>query len=152
MIARELTPPTAITADHELADFDSGEASLDDWLRRRALKNHAAGASRCFVLCSGKRVIGYYSPSAGAISHEASPKGMRRNMQDLCSCCCSAALPLIGDITIKAWAADYCEMPCCGRFTSRGIPACSPSWSTRFMNKVDGFTFHGASCSRPCSR
>ncbi len=82
MIAHELTPPAAITADHELAEFDSGEASLDDWLKKRAFKNHAAGASRCFVLCSGKTVIGYYSLSAGAISHEAAPKGMRRNMPD----------------------------------------------------------------------
>ncbi len=36
MIALELTPPTAITADHQLADFDSGEVSLDDWLKKRA--------------------------------------------------------------------------------------------------------------------
>jgi GNAT superfamily N-acetyltransferase len=32
------------------------------------------------VLCAGAKVIAYYSLSAGAISHEASPKSMRRNM------------------------------------------------------------------------
>lgn len=69
-----------ITADQELANFDSGELSLDEWLKKRALKNHAAGASRCFVLCIGKVVIAYYSLSAGAISHAAAPKTMRRNM------------------------------------------------------------------------
>jgi GNAT superfamily N-acetyltransferase len=79
---RALTPPGPITADHDLADFDSGELSLNEWLRRRAFKNHAAGASRCFVLCDGRTVIAYYSLSAGAISHEAAPKAMRRNMPD----------------------------------------------------------------------
>lgn len=76
-----LAPPAPITASHALADFDCGEASLNDWLKRRALKNHAAGASRCFVLSDGATVVGYYSLSAGAISQSA-PKALRRNMPD----------------------------------------------------------------------
>ena len=80
MITFNLKPPLPITADIGLADFDSGELSLNEWLKKRALKNNAAGASRCFVLCNGKTVIGYYSLSAGAISHETAPKSMRRNM------------------------------------------------------------------------
>ena len=40
------------------------------------------GASRCFVLCRGEKVVGYCSLSAGAISHEAAPKAMQRNMPD----------------------------------------------------------------------
>lgn len=77
-----LSPPIPIVAGLELADFNSGEPSLDEWLKKRALKNHASGASRCFVLCNGAIVIGYYSLTAGAISHEAAPKAMRRNMPD----------------------------------------------------------------------
>lgn len=76
----DFTPPSPIRVDHELADFDSGEASLNEWLKKRAFKNHSTGASRCFVLCVGEAVIGYYSLSAGAISHEGAPKAMRRNM------------------------------------------------------------------------
>lgn len=72
--------PAPIASGHDFADFSSGEPFLDDWLKRRTLKNHAMGASRCFVLCKGTPVIGYYSLSAGAISHEAAPKAMRRNM------------------------------------------------------------------------
>lgn len=78
----DFAPPAPIRADHELANFDSGELSLNEWLKRRALKNHASGASRCFVLCAGATVIGYYSLSAGAISHEAAPRTMKRNMPD----------------------------------------------------------------------
>jgi GNAT superfamily N-acetyltransferase len=78
----DFAPPSPIRADQELEDFDSGELSLNEWLKKRALKNHASGASRCFVLCIGASVIGYYSLSAGAISHEAAPRAMRRNMPD----------------------------------------------------------------------
>ncbi|MGJ0484252.1 MAG: GNAT family N-acetyltransferase [Methylomicrobium sp.] len=80
--AFDLTPPSPITADHQLINFDSGELALNDWLKKRALKNQASGASRCFVVCAGLEVIGYYSLSAGAISQEAAPKAMRRNMPD----------------------------------------------------------------------
>lgn len=78
----DFIPPAPITADQKLADFDSGESSLNEWLKKRAFKNHMSGASRCFVLCTGANVIGYYSLSAGAISHETAPKPMRRNMPD----------------------------------------------------------------------
>ena len=82
MTARAPSPPEPLSAVHVLDGFDSGEASLDDWLKKRALKNQASGASRCFVVCDGHIVIGYYSLSAGGIQHEAAPKPMRRNMPD----------------------------------------------------------------------
>ena len=78
----ELSPPAPITADLDLSNFDCGDISLNEWLKKRALKNHAAGASRCFVVCSGAEVMGYYSLSAGAISLQTAPKALRRNMPD----------------------------------------------------------------------
>ena len=82
MTALDLSPPVPISPNHVLAAFNSSEASLDEWLKKRAFRNHASGASRCFVVCAGADVVGYYSLSAGAISHEAVPKAMRRNMPD----------------------------------------------------------------------
>lgn len=82
MNAVNFIAPAPITPSHDLADFNSGEPFLDEWLKKRALKNHAMGASRCFVVCDGAKVLGYYSLSAGAISREAAPKAMRRNMPD----------------------------------------------------------------------
>ena len=76
------TPPSPISADHILGGFECGEPSLNEWLKRRALKNHISGASRCFVICHGADVIGYYSLSAGAIRRESVTKAMRRNMPD----------------------------------------------------------------------
>jgi hypothetical protein len=47
----KITAPEPITAAHILADFDCGTASLNDWLKRQALKNEISGASRTFVTC-----------------------------------------------------------------------------------------------------
>ncbi len=73
-----LSPPAPIQPKHELADFDCGEPSLNEWLRKRALINQASGASRCFVVADGQKVIGYYTLSAGMIERSAAPQGMRR--------------------------------------------------------------------------
>src|SRR6185312_2833166 len=82
MTAPKLRPPVAITPEHRLDGFACGETALDDWLKRRALRNHASGASRCFVICEEEVVVGYYSLSAGGISHVDAPKPTRRNMPD----------------------------------------------------------------------
>lgn len=62
--------------------FDSGTAELDDWLRRRALANELAGASRTFVVCEGDRVAGYYSLSAFCLERSAVGGRVRRNMPE----------------------------------------------------------------------
>ena len=78
-----LTAPEKLRADHDLSEFTCGEASLDDWLRRRALLNEESGASRCYVVCaSRKKVVGYYALAVGAIAHEQAPGRVKRNMPD----------------------------------------------------------------------
>lgn len=72
--------PRPITQADEVAEFDSGEVSLDDYLQRRALANHIAGGSRCFVTTTGKRVVGYYCLAAGSVQHQDAPGRLRRNM------------------------------------------------------------------------
>jgi GNAT superfamily N-acetyltransferase len=74
--------PLALTAHHDLEDFNSGEAALDDWLRRRALANMAIAASRTYVVCptGSPRVIGFYALSMGQILNQEATGAMRRNM------------------------------------------------------------------------
>ncbi|MBM3757728.1 MAG: GNAT family N-acetyltransferase [Acidobacteria bacterium] len=74
--------PVPLHAGHVLEEFACGEPTLDEWLKRRALRNQASGASRPFVITEGQAVIGYYCLSAGALNHSAAPKAMRRNMPD----------------------------------------------------------------------
>jgi len=78
-----LGPPQPLTASHRLDEFECGEPSLDEWLKRRALANQSSGASRTFVvLDDGERVRGYYALAAGAVSHESATSKIRRNMPD----------------------------------------------------------------------
>jgi predicted N-acetyltransferase YhbS len=67
---------------HELADFSSGDASLDDWLKRRARPNQSSGASRTFVVAETAKVVGYYALAAGAIAVTSSVGRFSRNMPD----------------------------------------------------------------------
>ena len=75
-----LSPPEPLAPDHDLDTFESGVVDLDEWLKRRARPNEAAGGSRTFVVCAGRRVVGYYSLAAGSILHTAATSRVRRNM------------------------------------------------------------------------
>ncbi len=77
-----LTPPAPISAEHDVSAFTCGHDGLDDWLRRRALKNQAAGASRTYVVSDGKRVVGYYALVSGALAVSDATGKFRRNMPD----------------------------------------------------------------------
>lgn len=79
----QLSAPQPLTATHLLADFACGEASLNDWLKRRALANQFSGASRTFVVADQTgRAFGYYAMAAGAVSHQSATSSVRRNMPD----------------------------------------------------------------------
>ena len=77
-----LCAPQPLSDQHQLADFESGEPSLDDWLKRRAARNQANGSSRTYVVCEGDAVIGYYCLAAGAIGHAEAPPSLKRNRPD----------------------------------------------------------------------
>ena len=74
--------PTLLTGEHELEEFACGEATLDDWLKKRARTNQASGASRTYVVAEGAKVIGFYCLSSGALAAVDAPGGVRRNMPD----------------------------------------------------------------------
>lgn len=75
--------PVPISAEHELGLFDCGaEPSLNDWLQKRALPNQSSGASRTYVVCVGKRVVGYYCLASGAVLGTAATGRVKRNMPD----------------------------------------------------------------------
>jgi GNAT superfamily N-acetyltransferase len=77
-----LTPPAPLSPDDELDAFESGVAALDEWLKVRARRNEAEGASRTFVVCAGRRVVGYFSLAAGSILNATATGRVRRNMPD----------------------------------------------------------------------
>jgi len=78
----EITPPEPITIAHNVESFACGVPVLDEWLKRRALKNESSGASRTFVVCSDGQVIGYYALATGSVGHRNTPGKVCRNMPD----------------------------------------------------------------------
>jgi len=74
--------PCPISDKHDASTFDCGHATLNDWLRRRAIKNERQGASRTFVVCEGNTIIAYYSLAVGAVTREEVSGKMRRNMPE----------------------------------------------------------------------
>jgi GNAT superfamily N-acetyltransferase len=78
----KISSPEPLRADHALDLFDCGVSPLDDWLKRRALANESAGASRTFVVVADGRVVGYYSLAAAAVAQVMATAKIRRNMPD----------------------------------------------------------------------
>lgn len=74
--------PTLLLEQHDIASFRSGEPSLDEWLRERALANMALSASRTFVSCKEgtQQVVGFYALSMGQILNQEAIGSVRRNM------------------------------------------------------------------------
>ena len=72
--------PVLLTKEHECGDFDCGHFLLNDWLRRYALQNQQANAAKTFVVCQGRRVIGYYSLTVGAVDHGDATTRVRKGL------------------------------------------------------------------------
>ncbi len=77
-----LSAPQPLTADHELDDFSCGHETLDAWFKTRALRNERGGASRTYVVCEGKTVVGYYALAVGSVIAAEAPGKVKRNMPD----------------------------------------------------------------------
>ena len=77
-----LSAPAPLADHHELDAFNSGEVSLDDWLKKRARTNQSSGASRVFAACQGNRVVAYYALSSSSVTPSAVPGRFKRNMPD----------------------------------------------------------------------
>lgn len=74
--------PEPLAARHAVEQFDCGAASLNDWLRKRALRNQASGASRTFVVSDGGRVVAFYALASSAIAPNSATGRLRRNMPE----------------------------------------------------------------------
>ncbi|MFT4295252.1 MAG: GNAT family N-acetyltransferase [Micropruina sp.] len=75
-------PPRPLNPGDDLESFTSGDPSLDDYLRHRALSNHLGGGSRTYVTVREGRVVGYYALASAAAYHRDVAGRYRRNMPD----------------------------------------------------------------------
>jgi predicted GNAT family N-acyltransferase len=61
-----------------MAGFDCGKPALNAWLRDHAAKSEGSTA-RTYVVCEGRKVIGYYCISAGSIERAAMPAKVKKH-------------------------------------------------------------------------
>lgn len=81
-LQRKPLPPQKLTDKHNTEDFCCGVEVLDDWLKKRALRNETIDASRTYVVCLDNKVIGYYALAVGSVRRELGISQVRRNMPD----------------------------------------------------------------------
>ena len=65
-----------LARSHDRSHFACGESALDEYLARFARQNHESGVAKTFVAIgsdSPRRVLGYYSISAGVIDRDNLP-------------------------------------------------------------------------------
>lgn len=76
--------PELLASQHIIVDFHCSEPSLDEWLKRKALKNQTIGASRTFIICElgTKQVIGFYALATGSVQRQTLSGALRRNMPE----------------------------------------------------------------------
>nr|WP_113866632.1 GNAT family N-acetyltransferase [Brenneria salicis]NMN92672.1 N-acetylglutamate synthase and related acetyltransferases [Brenneria salicis ATCC 15712 = DSM 30166]RBP62493.1 acetyltransferase (GNAT) family protein [Brenneria salicis ATCC 15712 = DSM 30166]RLM30583.1 GNAT family N-acetyltransferase [Brenneria salicis ATCC 15712 = DSM 30166] len=77
-----ITAPELLLPQHAVVDFRSSAPLLDEWLKRKALKNQTIGASRTFVVCEsgGNQVVGFYALATGSVQRQSVSGALRRNM------------------------------------------------------------------------
>lgn len=78
----KLTAPMPLAEHHVTDGFSCGADSLDQWLKRRGMKNQIQGASRTYVVCNEARVVAYYALASGAVTTTQATGRFRRNMPE----------------------------------------------------------------------
>ncbi|MGC1512440.1 MAG: hypothetical protein WA797_05945, partial [Acidimicrobiales bacterium] len=65
---------------HDLAEFDSGNAELDGWLRRHGVAAQQMDSARTFVALRADRVVGYFSLTMGSVLRAEAPARLVRGL------------------------------------------------------------------------
>ncbi len=78
-----LSPVQKIGVEHDVESFACGRPELDRFLKLYALINQKANTAQTYVVCRGKRVVGYYSLTVGSVMYRDAPerivKGIARH-------------------------------------------------------------------------
>lgn len=72
-----ISEPELLTAAHDVSEFSCGKASLDRWLKTRALSNQEKGFTAVLVVHESYRAVGYYGLAPTAILPSTLPRSIR---------------------------------------------------------------------------
>jgi len=76
-----ISAPVLLEPHHDIQGFDCGRPSLNDWLRKKALKaQQVGGSARTYVVCSpAGKVVGYSALATGSVNREDAPGKVKKN-------------------------------------------------------------------------
>jgi GNAT superfamily N-acetyltransferase len=74
------TPLVKIGVEHDTDPFDCGRSELNRFLKRYALVNQKANTAQTYVVCRGKRVVGYYSLTVGSVAYQEAPERIAKGL------------------------------------------------------------------------
>lgn len=66
--------------DHELDGFDCGKEALNRFLIRHAFGNQRAQSAQTYVVAQDRKVVGYYSLTAGAVTHDEATDRVKKGL------------------------------------------------------------------------
>jgi GNAT superfamily N-acetyltransferase len=76
---KTLNRPEPLGAHHQVAAFDCGALTLDEFLSRHALGNHQSGTAKTYVATTDSHiVVGYYSLAASQILYADAPSRLQK--------------------------------------------------------------------------
>jgi GNAT superfamily N-acetyltransferase len=66
--------------EHDLSQFDCGNATLNIWLQKYAWTNQQADSAKTYVALAGNRVAGYYALTTGSVHRHESPERIAKGL------------------------------------------------------------------------
>src|ERR1700736_636920 len=66
--------------EHDLTQFDCGNATLNSWLVKYAWTNQQADSARTYVAQVKDRVVGYYALTTGSVHKHESPERIAKGL------------------------------------------------------------------------
>jgi GNAT superfamily N-acetyltransferase len=98
-VNEEFVDELFVHGTHAVADFDSGELKLDDWLRNSARDSDGRNVTRTYVWHRGDGiVVGYYTLMPWLIERDTLEKKQGRGLPDTIPCFLMARLALHKDL------------------------------------------------------
>lgn len=77
LILALLSAPEPLSAAHDVSEFTCGKATLDHWLKTRALANQEKAFTAVLVVHEDRRVVGYYGLAPTAVVANLLPRAIR---------------------------------------------------------------------------
>lgn len=79
---KSLINPCVLTREHDRTQFDSGEKSLDHWLKRNATQNQKKGMCKVYVTTenTSNKVVGYYALAPSSVDHKDAPDSLKKGV------------------------------------------------------------------------